>query len=200
MFVRIFTYAWWWIVRPGKAAEDQLYEKRNIWIGFWAVMIFGLLYSIAAVLLYITGFEPRFDPILPIPDVSYYFWQTFFTIPWAAASWFLAGAVVHLWNYIFNRKRRLADILGPLGFASVIPWFFFTWLPEAIVAPILGPWVFPPWPMWAEVVRQVIPALWMSALIFIAARKVYEASWWRALGSAILGLAVFAIMFLLFLR
>ena len=200
MFVKIFTYAWWWIVRPGRAAEDQLYEKSNVWIGFWAVFILAVLYSIAALLLWLTDFTPMFKAILPIPETSYYLWQTFFTLPWAVLTWFIAGAVIHLWNYIFNRKRRLADILGPLGFASVIPWFFFTWLPEAIVAPILGPWVFPPWPMWVEMVRQVIPALWMSALIFIATRKVYEASWWRALGSAILGLAVFAIMFLLFLR
>lgn len=200
MLAKVFSYAWRWIVRPGKAAEDQLYEERNVWIGFWTVAIFGLLYAITALLLWLAGFKPAIATILPIPRDSYYLWQTFFTIPWAVLTWFFAGAVIHLWNHIFSRERRLADILGPLGFALSVPWFFFTWIPETFVAPVLGPWGFPPWHFWAEMIRLAIGVLWMAALIFIAARKVYEANWLRALGSAILGLAVFAVMFLIFLR
>jgi len=200
MLGKVFSYAWYWILRPARAAEDQLYEERSLAIGFWAIVIFALLYSITAILLWLTGFKPAFAPILPIGEESYYLWQAFFTIPWAILSWLIAGGVIHLWNYIFTRKRKLSDFLGPAAFAFIIPWFFFTWIPETFVAPFLGPWGFPPWPVWAEMIRLTLPVLWMAALLYIAARKVYDANWFRALGSAMLGVAAFAVMFMLFIR
>lgn len=199
---KFFSYAWDWIVRPVQAAEDQLYEEHRTRLGFWAVLVFGVLYSVASLVLYLRGFSPVFETVLPIPESAYYLWQTFFTVPWALLTWFAAGVIIHLWNRIFTRefRRGIGDILGPLGFASVIPWFFFTWLPEMVAAPILGPWGFSLIPVWIEVLRQLIPAVWTALLIYIAVRKVYEANWFRAAGSAILGIAVLLVMFLLFLR
>lgn len=200
MFGKVFSYAWRWIAKPGEAAEDLLYEKRKVWIGFWTAAIFGFLYAVTALILWLTRFNPTFPQILPIPDGSYYLWQVFFTIPWAILSWFLAGGIIHLWNRIFTKKRKLADILGHIGLASVIPWFFFAWLPETFLAPFLGPWGFPPWPDWVEIIRLTVPAVWMGMLFFIAVHKVYEAKWLRALTSAILGLGVYFVMFMIFLR
>lgn len=202
MLGKVFTYFWRWIVHPSAAAEDQLYEKRNAAIGFWAIFIFGILYSATALILHLTGFRPAFSPILPIPKETYYFWQTFFTLPWAVVSWLFTGFIVYLWNRIFTRepKRGLSDILGPLGILSVMPWFFFTWLPETALAPVFGVWYFPPWPVWVEILRLAAPALWMAILLFVAARKVFDAKWFQALGTAILGTAAFGLMFLLFIR
>lgn len=202
MFGKIFKYFWRWIVKPGTAAEDQLYDKKNAGIGFWAVFIFAILYSGTALLLHLTGFRPAFAPILPIPKETYYFWQTFFTLPWAVVSWLFAGLIIFLWNRIFTReaKRRISDILGPLGMAFVIPWFFFTWLPETVLAPVFGSWSFPPWPAWLEIIRLTIPALWMAALIYISARKIFDAKWFQCVGSALLGTAAFGLMFILFMR
>ncbi|MBD3285439.1 hypothetical protein GF338_03795 [candidate division WOR-3 bacterium] len=200
MFAKIFTYSWHWIVKPGQATENLLYEDKRAQIGFWTILIFAFLYSITALILWLTGFQPFFKTVLPIPDESYYLWQTFFTIPWGIATWFLTGAVIHLWNRIFTKQRRLSDILGHIGYAFAIPWFFFTWLPETFVAPFLGQWGFPPWPMWIEFIRIIIPAVWMGTLFYIAVYKVYEARWLRSLTSAFLGTAVLVVMFFLFLR
>ncbi|MBN2378368.1 hypothetical protein JXM67_01000 [candidate division WOR-3 bacterium] len=200
MLAKIFTYAWRWIAKPSEAAEDLLYEKNKAWIGFWSVLVFSFLYSITALILWLTGFKPAFQAILPIPDQSYYLWQTFYTVPWGIACWFLVAVIVHLWNRIFYRKRKYSDILGHIGQAIVIPWFIFALIPETFVAPFLGPWGFPPWPDWLEVIRLTVPAVWMGALFFIAVHKVYEAKWLRALTSAILGTAVLFVMFLIFLR
>jgi len=200
MIGKIFTYTWRWIIKPGQASEDLLYENKKAQTGFWISVIFAFLYSITSLILWLTKFQPFIKPIIPIPEETYYFWQTFFTIPWGIATWFLTAGIIHLWNRIFTKKRKLSDILGHVGYAFVIPWFFFTWLPETFVAPFVGQWGFPPWPMWVEMLRLTIPAVWMGALFFIAVRKVYEAKWLRALTSAILGTAVLFVMFLLFLR
>lgn len=205
MLGKIFSYSWNWIARPARAANDQLYDKQSAWIGFWVSFIFAALYSITSLLLWLTGFKPALPSVLPIPDESYYLWQTFFTVPWGIATWLITGGIIHLWNRIFMRKpkRGLGDILGPLGIAWVLPWFFFSWLPETVLAPILGPWQpggFPPWPEVIELVRQTVPMVWMAILMYIAVRSVYEGKWLRTVTSVILGLAVFSVMFLMFIR
>ena len=195
---KVFFYAWRWIIKPVRAAAEQLDEKQNFWIGFWTAAIFGLLYAVAAFFLWLAGFLPSFTPIVRIADEDYYFWQTFFTIPWALSSWFIAGVAIHLWSRLFSREGSLASILGLLGTASVVPWFFFTLIPEIGILPIVGP--PPPWPDWIDITRQIIPSLWMMALFFIAASKVYTTRWSVSLASAILGSAIFFLLVYLFLR
>lgn len=200
MFVKIFSYAWRWIVRPEAAALEQHYEKKGLQIGLWAVVFFALLYSVAALMLWWRGFVPAFNPIIPVPAKSYYFFQTFITIPWAIVTWLIAGVLVYAWNYLFNRKVRFAEILGPFAYASVVPWFFFTLLPGLVIAPIVGSWGWPPWSDWIETLRQILPAVWMVILFFIAVRKIYDAKWILAVFSSILAAAVFAVMSFVFLR
>jgi len=195
---RVLRYAWRWILRPVRTAVEQLDEKQNLWIGFWTVAVFGLLYAIAALLLWLAGFLPAFPPVMPITDEDYYLWQTFFTIPWALGSWFVAGVTMHLWNRLFSREGSLPGILGLIGPASVVPWFFFTLIPEIGILPIVGP--PPPWPDWIDIARQIIPSLWMLALFFVATSKVYSTRWLVSLVSAILGSVVFFIFVYLFLR
>lgn len=208
MLSKIFTYAWRWVVNPPDAASDQLYEERNSLIGFWVVFIAGLLYAGASFLLRFTGFIPGIKPILPVDAGSYYFWQGLFAMPWLLATWLATALLVHVWNYAFNRERRLRDILGPMAYVLAVPWFVFTFVPVVVSAPIFGalsltPWSglgFPPWPAWIEVIRLTLAGIWMSVLSFIAVRKVYAASWILSLFSAILTVAVFAVMFYVFMR
>lgn len=208
MFAKIFAYAWHWAVNPPDAASDQLYEKRNFAIGFWAVFIFAVLYAGASFLLRLTGFIPGIKLILPFAAGSYYFWQGIFIVPCVLLTWLAAGVLIHVWNYAFNRERRLADILGPMAYVLVVPWFVFTWVPVVVSAPIFGAlslpaWsglVFPPWPAWIEVIRLSLTGLWIGLLSFFAVRKVYAAGWILSLFSAILTLAVFTVMFYIFLR
>jgi hypothetical protein len=195
MFAEVFRNGWRWTVSPVLAARQQ-FQARRRWLGFYTVLIFAVLFALAAYVLWAYKIPIGMPAILPIVPADYYIWQAAFTIPWTLACWALSGGLA--WGLLkaFGGNAGFREWLDFVGPATVVPWFYLTLLPDLIGKPFAGPGGFP---LPVATMLTAVPLLWMMALVIVAAR-LYLVRWPKAVGVAVLYTVVFSALLLLLVR
>jgi len=186
-------------VRPAAAIRSLKAHPSKVAVAFWINLIFATLYTITVVIYTLIGRLPAFAPWIPIPAEQYYRYQALWTIPWGLATWIMMAGICHLLAIAGPRQRagyHFEDALVVCGLAWIVPNFWLMWLPETLLVP-LGI----AWPAWVEIPRlMVIPPLWQTALVAVGLRITHETGWLRASLIGLLSVAVFFVMFLVFMR
>jgi len=132
--MRIFAY---YAVAPAffprQAMARLLGERRPLREAAGAVGLVGALYALTSVVLAMAGAVPLVSSVLPLSPENYYFWQTFFAVPFAFLGWGAAAGMLHL----LDRRQRgrvalkkTAALAGPAVAAAL----FVAWLPMALAA------------------------------------------------------------------
>lgn len=120
---------------------------------------------------------------MPILKQDYYFYQTFWTIPWGLATAIQMAGIAHV-VAILGRQKTFASLEGALAVIAiswVIPSFVFLWLPETLFAPFTNPNELP-WPVWMDIVRlSVLAPAWQVALTTIGIQVSHKTTFARAL-------------------
>lgn len=198
--IRAIKYWFRATLKPREVVEEFQSDPHKVVVSFWIAFLFSLLYSITAFLLYISHYLPAFPPWIPIDIEVYYLYQTFWTVPWGLATWIMISGFCHLLSLLGKKdfsKYKFEDALAVCSVGFVVPWTFFTWIPETFIVPFFG--VF--WPLWIELLRVMIfPTIWQTLLIAIGLRKTHEVGWTKGIGIGILTVITFFIMFAAFIR
>ena len=200
---RMFHYFWAFLIKPGTASEDINGDPRGVWAGFWWAMLFYLAYAITVLIYYLLGHQPVSRPFLPIPLESWYLVQTFTTIPVGLAGATTYTGLVYLMCRAAGGRGSYEATFGSQMYTTIIPWIFFTLLPELLVAPILiaAGYTSVVWPEWIEMVRQfVAPILWVLTISAIALSRIHVLPWWNTLPFSILALLPMAGIMAVFIR
>lgn len=201
--LRGFRYWFVGTVRPNKILNEIKDDPNKILTAFWMNFIFAFLYSLTALISHLVGLRPSFPPWMPISEDVYYVYQAFFTIPWGLACWILLSGIAHLCALIgknpdeFNlMKNNFDSALLMISISWVIPWFYWTFLPETFIIP----WGIR-FPDWFEVMRySVFPVIWQTLLFTFGLKKTHNIKLIKSFLIAILNDGVFFVMFLAFLR
>ena len=187
-------------LKPREVIEELQSDAHKVVVSFWIAFLFSLLYSTTAFLLYIFRHIPTFPPWIPIDIEVYYLYQTFWTVPWGLATWIMISGIGHLLSIAGRKdvsKYKFEDALAVCSVGFVVPWTFFTWIPETFIVPFFG--IF--WPLWIELLRvMVFPTIWQVLLITVGLRKTHDIGWIKGIGIGILTVITFFIMFVAFMR
>ena len=179
---------WGTIVRPA-ATSRRLAEGKRIGQGWAAVLLVGVLYSVVCAIAAINGIEPVTEPILPISEESYYFWQVFFGPPVFIGACYLFTYLNLLLGRAFGGKGTFQDILIPLGFAFCIPMLPIMWTTDLICMTLvvdlraLGTFG----QIW-DVFYQTFTSLWIMATCVIPTREVHQLSLGNAIATSIISI------------
>jgi hypothetical protein len=191
-----FRYWFGAILKPKQVFEQFAVDAEKLSISLWILTLFALLYSLTSILLYRAGILPAFEPWMPIAVEQYYFYQTFWTIPWGLATGMMLAGTAHV-IAVLGREDKTYTFEGALAvvtIAWVIPSFVLMWLPETVISLFFEG---VPWPGWVEIMRLAILApIWQVVLTVIGVRQTHRAGWWR---SIIIGLVTTGASFLMFL-
>ena len=189
---KFFHYAYGTIVRPVVTCRELAQEK-NLWQGWAAVLLIGILYSVVCAIAATRGIEPATKPLLPISKESYYFWETFFVLPVYIGGWYLFAWV----NLLLGRKLggavSLKSILIPLGFALSIPLIPIMWTTDLVCISfvidlrtkgVLGQ-------AWG-VFYQIFTVLWVVVVCIITTREAHRIPLWKAIVTTLISVLPFA--------
>ena len=200
---RVFHYFVGFLIRPGRASEELASDDRGVWAGFWWAILFYLAYAVTVLIYYLLGHQPVSKPFLPIPLESWYLVQTFTTIPVGLAGATTYTGLVYLMCRAAGGKGSFEATFGSQMYTTIIPWIFFTLLPELLLAPFLFAAGYEAmlWPEWIEIVRQfVAPILWVLALSTISLSRIHALQWWKTLPFTIAALIPMAGIMAVFIR
>jgi hypothetical protein len=188
-------------INPGEVFQELRAEPHKKSVGFRIIFIFGLLYTITPLLLQVAGIRPAIPPWMPVRTERYYIYQPLWTIPWGLVIWIMIAGMCHL--LATDGREGVAGgqfegALAVFAVAWVVPSFYFMWIPETFIAPLLGRDAFP---MWLEMLRlMVLPVIWQVYLVALGLRITYCTIWLKGIAIGLLSYVVFFIMFLAFMR
>lgn len=130
----MWTFAYYAVATvhsPLKAMQRLLAEPRPIKTAGRAVAFVGGLYALASVVLAAAGAVPLAPVLILIRPENYYFWQTFFAVPFALLAWALVAGLIRL---VGKREKgapafeKTASLAGIALAASL----FVAWIPMAL--------------------------------------------------------------------
>jgi hypothetical protein len=122
-------------------------------------------------ILYQVGRLPAIDPWIPVAIEQYYFYQTFWTIPWGLTTGMMLAGIAHVIAVLGrgNTEYTYEGALVVISISWVIPSFVLMWLPETFLPPFIAEGM--PWPDWVEVIRlAVLSPIWQVCLTVIGIR------------------------------
>lgn len=194
------TYWFEATVRPRQAMVALKKDEKKVVVAVWVNLIFALLYAVTTLIYTAIGRRPAMPPWVPVPEEQYYLYQTFWTVPWAFATWIMFSGIAHLLAIAGKpQPQRFAfeDALVVCGLGWVVPSTILMWIPETLLVPIFG--VF--WPTWVETLRlMVLPPLWQSLLVAAGLRETHEVGWVWGIVIGTVTVGVFFISFLAYMR
>jgi hypothetical protein len=166
-------------------------------------MLFYLAYALTVLIYYLLGHQPVSRPFLPIPLESWYLVQTFTTIPVGLAGATTYTGLVYLMCRAAGGRGSYEATFGSQMYTTIVPWIFFTLLPELLLAPFLiaagYSGVF--WPEWIEILRQfAAPILWVLGISTVALSRIHDLPWWKTLPFSIVALIPMAGIMAVFIR
>ena len=192
---RAARYAGGAIVAPRATARALVADDDKVPLAAVYVIGFAGLYSLTALGLYLRGWLPL-SPPLPIDSHRWYLYQTLYTIPVAVAAVGLLVTIAHASVRGLGGRGSLPASLVVLGLGGVVPWVFFTWMPETLFA-VTG---HAPWPTWVDVTRQIVPAVWQLALCTVMLAVAHAVTWWKSGVAVLAGSIPFASLFAFTMR
>jgi hypothetical protein len=155
-------------------------EEKKVTYGFAAVLTLTIPYAILVLISWAKGGMPSgYEPFLRISTESYYFWQTFFTVPVGLIGWILFAGSAHLLSRKLGGEGSFEENLAVLGFPFVL-MLPFSWLPEFVG-------VFTP-QAWGNAInsgpvtaiRVSISVIWLAVVSVVALKQVQLLSTSRA--------------------
>jgi hypothetical protein len=112
-------------------------DTRAFGWGFRTVVAVGILCSLTAAALAVTGAVPMAPIFLPLRTENYYFWQMLFTLPLLLMAWIVTSMVVHILGGGRKRGRSLKKTLALFGLAQSAP-ILLAWVVQTVIAVFYG--------------------------------------------------------------
>jgi hypothetical protein len=200
---RVFYFFVNFLIRPGRASEELARDRRGVWAGFWWAILFYLAYAVTVFIYYLLGHQPISKPFLPIPLENWYLVQTFTAIPVGLAAATTYTGLVYLMCKAAGGKGSYEATFGTQMYTTILPWIFFTLLPELLFASFLiaAGHTAMLWPEWIEIARQfVAPILWVLTISTIALSRIHALHWWKTLSFSAIALMPMAGILAVFIR
>lgn len=118
---------------PRRAMARLGCEPRPLRMAAGAVGFVGALYALTSLALALSGAVPLMSAVLPIRPENYYFWQTFFAVPFAVMGWASAAGPLYLLARHGRGRGPFLRTAAPAGVAAAAA-MFVAWLPMALAA------------------------------------------------------------------
>ncbi len=87
------------------------------------VLIYGLIYVIGTVWLYVRGFTPFTEPWIKLSISNYYLIQSFYILPLVFLMWILGAGVIHVLSGLLGGQGRFDVLFQMTGFSLWAPWY-----------------------------------------------------------------------------
>lgn len=179
-------YVWGTLAHPASTFRELAREK-NIGQGWAAVLLVGVLYSVVCAIAAARAIEPTTEPVLPISEQSYYFWEIFFGPPLFIGGWYLFAWLNLLIGKRFGGEGSFHRILIPLGFAFCIPMLPIMWTTDLVCMTLaVGLQEIGTFGQIWDVFYQAFTALWVVAACIIATREAHRIPLGKATATAII--------------
>ncbi len=109
------------LLHPRHTFDRLLQDERRLKLGFFALLISIVLYTLVYVFLTIGGGAPSsFTPWLNVSKEVYYSYNRFWLAPSMIAGWILAAGVAYLLSRLVSGKGSFDDLLGVFGFGITV--------------------------------------------------------------------------------
>jgi hypothetical protein len=187
-FRKFWSYCGGIVIHPQQTIRQVIMEEKKVAYGLAAVLLLSILYSIAVLISWAKGGAPSgYEPFLRIPTESYYFWQTFFTVPVGLIGWIFFAGSTQLLSKKLSGQGSFEENLAVLGFPYIL-MLPFSWLPEFICIFLSHPWVTAIYSGAVTAIRVGISVIWFAAVSIVAIKQAQRLSTSRASLAAIVSL------------
>ena len=113
------------LFHPRRTFDALLTDSRRLKLGFLAISLNAVLYTLVYIFLTIGGGAPStFKTWLAVPTDVYYSYNRFWLAPSMFGCWILAAGVAHLLSRLFSGKGSFEDTLSVFGFGVTIATLF----------------------------------------------------------------------------
>jgi hypothetical protein len=185
------------VIQPSKTIRRLVKSPDRFKYGLFGVLTLGVLYSLTAFLLSARNIHAA-APFLRLSAETYYFYQGFFNLPVAVASWLLMGTTIYL--CIPRPERSCRDVLALIGLPYGLLVLPLMWLPETIA--VIG------WPSVWETrwwtlltpIRVGLGTAWLYTGCVLAVKELYGLPWVRSCLVTLAGLLVGVGVSVVFIR
>ena len=173
-FARAMKYWLLAVSHPGDVLDVAQRDLHRVRIGFYIVLIFSLMYSLTALVLWESGRLPFLESWVPgIPPGDYYIFQAAWTIPWFVVAWLAIAGFVYLITSLAGKEAFYEDAVMISALSVAIPYLMFWWVPETFIIPFMGAGSALRWPDLFELERKyAFPALWQLLIVAFGMRKL----------------------------
>ncbi len=204
LYVRMFT-------NPGRTFDRLLGSGQQLSYGFYALLVPAVGYTLFYLMAWNAGGSPStFKPWLNLPVEKYFMYDIFLTIPGYFVSWSAAAVLIFLLSRMLKGQAKFEDILMVVGFGVGIA----TWssmlhdLTDAFLATIgviemkeyerlLSEPTF--W-RYLLLTLYAIYFFWFISLFTIGIKKANNFNYFKSIVLAIIGLAAYQSLLLIFIR
>jgi len=197
--------------KPGKTFDRLMNSGNKLSYGFYALLVPAVGYTLFYLMAWNAGGSPStFKPWLNLPIEKYFMYDIFLTIPGYFVSWSTAAVLVFLLSRLLKGNAKFEDILMVIGFGVGIA----TWssmlhdLTDAFLATIgvidmkeyerlLNEPTF--W-RYLLLTLYMIYFFWFISLFTIGIKKANNFNYFKSIVLAIIGLAAYQSLLLIFIR
>ncbi len=197
--------------KPCKTFDRLMNSGNKLSYGFYALLVPAVGYTLFYLMAWNAGGSPStFKPWLNLPIEKYFMYDIFLTIPGYFVSWSTAAVLVFLLSRLLKGNAKFEDILMVIGFGVGIA----TWssmlhdLTDAFLATIgvidmkeyerlLNEPTF--W-RYLLLTLYMIYFFWFISLFTIGIKKANNFNYFKSIVLAIIGLAAYQSLLLIFIR
>jgi len=109
------------LTRPAAGFVELLQDPERFSLGFRAILLNAILYTLVYVFLWHGGGAPsNFAPWLAIPKEAYYSYNRFLLLPSMLLAWIAAAGIAQLLSKPFGGRGTFENTLSVFGFATSI--------------------------------------------------------------------------------
>jgi len=197
--------------RPESAVSILLQSEKKLLYGFYALLVPALGYTLFYMMAYPAGGAPSsFKPWLNLPMQEYFKYDIFLTFPAYYLGWTASAATVYLVSRLMRGSASFDDTLMVIGFgAGVATWSSMLHdLTDAFLS-IIGVIDMqeyerllnePTFWRYLLLTLYLIYFFWFISLFTIGIKKANNFDYGISITLAILGLAVYQTVLLIFIR
>ena len=197
--------------KPKKAFEEIFESGNALKFGFYALLIPALGYTLFYLMAYHAGGSPSaFKPWLALPMEHYFKYDIFLTLPGYYMSWVVAATTVYLISRLFRGESKFDNILAIVGFGiGVATWSSMLHdLTDAFLSTIgviemqeyerlLNEPTFWRGLLWT---LYTIYFIWFISLFTLGIKIAQKFRLLKSVLIAVIGLATFQVILLIFIR
>jgi hypothetical protein len=205
MLERFWRAMRYWLLavsHPGDVLDVAQRDLHRVRIGFYIILVFSILYSLTALLLWSRGRVPLLESWVPgISPGEYYLYQAFWTLPWMVVAWLGVAGLVYLFTSMGGKEAFYEDSLMISALSISIPYLMFWWIPETFLLPAMGPGSALRWPELFELERKyAFPGLWQLLIVAFGMRKLNNTGRHFCILAGLLAVGTFLGLYLPFMR